>query len=162
MSDKEEYKTAVCCQSAAETPTALYCRTAVQNDFAIESQKERLLSFANENGYSNPVFYIDNGESGLTLKRPAMKRLISDVRSGKVKRVIVTSVNRIARDTVSMCKWVVMLKGIDVQCIAVDTGKDGFSNEFAFWHQTLRYVYSELFKREKRRDSKRLPQKIST
>lgn len=137
MPDKKGYRAAVYCRIAIEPPTALYCRTAVSSNpletSGIEAQKHRLLKYAKENGYTNPVLYIDNGESGSRLNRPAMKRLIADIKSSVVKTVIVTSADRIARSIRPMVEWVGLFKGKqDLRCISVDVGK-GFSNEFTFW-----------------------------
>ena len=135
-----------------EPPTALYCRTAEESNLldnaGIESQKTRLLRFAEENGYANPKLYIDNGKSGLTLDRPAMKRLITDIKHGRVQTVIVTSANRIARSMEAFAKWTLLLKGKDVKCIAVDTAGEGLSNEFSFWLEVYRSLCPELFHRE--------------
>ena len=154
MLDKKEYKAAVYCRVANEPPTALYCRTATQDDFAMEHQKERLLHFANENGYTDTVFYIDNGENGSTLNRPAMERLISDICSGKVTRVIAASADRIARGTKPWCEWVMLRKKFGFGFIMVDIGLDGLHEALDFWPQSLRDIYPEMFKHEKRRGTR--------
>jgi len=156
MPRSKEIRAAVYHRAAHEPVTALYCRSAIQDSVAIEKQKNRLACYSEENGYTNISWYIDDGESGLTLDRPAMKRLIDDIHSGEIKTVIVTKSDRIARGMDAMCEWIMLLKGLDVQCTSVFTGKDGLSNEFAFWLQSFRYVYPEIYAAEKRRDSNRL------
>jgi DNA invertase Pin-like site-specific DNA recombinase len=129
MQDGKDYKTAVCRRVAVESPTALYCRTAGKtnppDNTGTEKQKHRLLRFAKEHGYENPVLYIDNGESGITLDRPAMNRLTDDIKSGRVKTVIVTSADRIARNIGLLTEWVSFLKGAGVRCLSLDAdGRD--------------------------------------
>ena len=102
--------------------TALYCRTAQQDDFAIENQLNRLMSFASEKGYENLSAYIDNGGSGLTLNRPAMNILIEDINEGIVETVIVTSTCRIARDFAVMLDFMKVLNRANVPCVSLDCG----------------------------------------
>jgi len=139
MLNNENTKATVYCRLASEPKprTALYCRTATHDDFAIENQKRHLVDFAEENGFWDYDWYVDNGKSGATLTRPAMNRLISDIRSGKVKTVIVTHADRIARGTEPMSEWVMLLNGLDVRFLTVDSGEDGLGCEYAVWLQTL-------------------------
>ena len=117
--------------------TALYCRTAEYDDYEIEQQLERLGEFAEDYGYVNTVAYIDNGKSGRTLKRPAMKQLVEDIGSGKIHYVIVTRADRIARDLPAMFKWATLVSDTEVKCISLESfGRQGKS-EFAFWSDML-------------------------
>ena len=65
----------------------------------IESQKSRLLNAAIQNGFSTEqiLFFIDNGYSGLNLKRPGVKDLLNKLRELPIKWVYVTNESRIAR-----------------------------------------------------------------
>lgn len=78
---------------------AVYCRTAHLDDMTIESQKSRLLNAAIQNGFSTEqiLFFIDNGYSGLNLKRPGVKDLLNKLRELPIKWVYVTNESRIAR-----------------------------------------------------------------
>jgi DNA invertase Pin-like site-specific DNA recombinase len=109
---------------------ALYCRTAQQSDIGIERQKERLTRFADDNGYLNPSWYIDDGESGLTLNRPAMNQLIKDIRAGVIHTVIVTGCDRIARGYEVMSEWMRLLQETDARCVSLDNGGHDIKSEF--------------------------------
>ena len=110
-------------QGPEPTPkTALYCRTATQDDFAIKNQSDRLAAFALTNGYDNLDLYIDNSESGTTLCRPAMNRLIDDIQKGTTQTVIVTNISRIARGFDVMLDFVKVLNKADVPCVSLDCG----------------------------------------
>ena len=136
MPDKTKYRAAVYCRLAIEPPTALYCRTAVSSNpletAGIEAQKHRLLRYAKENGYAHPVLYIDNGESGLTLDRPAFKRLMADVDSGEVKTVIVTSSDRIARSGDLLMEWIFHFKHTGARCLSLEAGGKDIRTESDF------------------------------
>jgi DNA invertase Pin-like site-specific DNA recombinase len=156
MSDKKNAVAAFYCRVGNKAQltdgkiTALYCRTALADDEAIANQGRRLRRYAEENGYGNPAFYIDNGKNGLTLDRPAMKRLIDDIRAGKIKTVLVTDAARIARGFEPMAEWTSALRDIDVKCISINAGNDDFGGEFGLWSGTLRDICPELFKQTKR------------
>ena len=151
MSAKQEYMDALHCRVRSEPTTALYCRTAAKSNSTdstgIENQSARLLSFAAEIGCTNPVLYIDNGESGLTLNRPAMNRLTEDIKSGSVQTVIVTSSSRIARGVFPLIKWVRYLKRTGVRCLSLETGGQDISSEFTFQSNLLNAIISESSKK---------------
>ena len=149
MPENKEYKVAVYCRFANEPQTALYCRTATKTifgDLGIESQKTRLLRYAEENGYANPVLYIDNGEKGSTFDRPAMQRLVDDIEYGNVKTVIVTSTDRIARGITLLLEWLVFLKENKARCFSLEIDGKDIRNEFTFWQGFLRDFMPDVSK----------------
>jgi len=77
---------------------ALYCKSAVKNDAAIEGRKKKLLEYANKKGFKNHRFYIDNGYSGATLDRPDMKRLMAEIENGLVASVTTTDISNLSRN----------------------------------------------------------------
>ena len=51
-----------------------------------------MIQYAESTGYESGAYnvhhvYRDNGESGLTLDRPAMNTLMADIRAGRVERL---------------------------------------------------------------------------
>ena len=55
--------------------TALYCRLSQEDErfgesVSVENQKTILLSYAKDNHFPNPVFFVDDGVSGVTFDRP--------------------------------------------------------------------------------------------
>ena len=93
---------------------AVYCRLAQADDEAMALQKERILRYAAELGYTNPIVYADNGASGLTLDRPAFSAMNADIAVGKIGAVIVLSISRIGRNPIELLSWIdkTMRKGI--------------------------------------------------
>ena len=126
--------------------TALYCRTAQQSNLGIEKQKEWLSRFAEENDYHNLSWYIDDGESGTTLKRPATERLIMDIQAGEVQTVIVTSASRIARNTALMYDWFRILRDAGVPCLSLDCGGQEIGGGFNFYNDFMD-MYLTLYQR---------------
>ena len=104
----------------SEKITAIYCRVARADGWAIETQKRALIQYAQEQGYRNIAVYLDNGFSGLTLDRPALCRLATDVQAGTVDRVIVKDLSRITRSFILAHDWADWLIEAGVALIAVD------------------------------------------
>lgn len=79
--------------------TALYCRvsTLMQAEKeSIDIQKSYLSDYAKENNFNYQI-YEDNGCSAKDTNRPALKKLIQDIKENKIERVIITKVDRITR-----------------------------------------------------------------
>ena len=95
-----------------ERRTAIYCRTASghPDDRAwLIAQERRLLDYAAEHGCAEPIIYRDSGENGLTLDRPAMNALTTDIKAGKIGTVIAADRARIARNHRLFAEWRDML-----------------------------------------------------
>lgn len=82
--------------------TGIYLRVSTEEQakegFSINAQKEKLTSYANINDWEIYDFYIDDGISGKNITdRPSVKRLIEDVKSGKVNNVLIYKLDRLTR-----------------------------------------------------------------
>lgn len=83
--------------------TALYCRLSSDDGFdgdsnSIKTQKLMLSKYAEENGFDNLKFYVDDGYTGTNFNRPDFQRLIYDCDMGFVSTVIVKDLSRLGRD----------------------------------------------------------------
>lgn len=79
----------------------VYLRTAQKDDEAIERQKELNISYCKYRGYPEIVkIYSDNGYSGRTENRPAYKRMIKDIRNGKINVIVVSNIDRLTRQPI--------------------------------------------------------------
>ena len=70
--------------------TALYARLSQEDALdgdsnSIVNQKKILLKYAEDNGFPNPTFFIDDGVSGVTFDRPGWNEMIRLAEAGKVK-----------------------------------------------------------------------------
>ncbi len=70
------------------------------DELSMKLQIEKVTRFAESKGYTVNEVYCDNGENGLTLDRPAMNKLLSDIRGGDIKIVIAQDLARFARDII--------------------------------------------------------------
>lgn len=82
--------------------TALYCRLSLDDGSvgesgSIQTQKMMLEKYCRDNNFTIKEVYIDDGYSGLNLDRPAFKRLIVDIESGKINLVITKGLSRLSR-----------------------------------------------------------------
>ena len=129
--------------------TALYCRLS-QDDMldgesnSITNQKAILKKYAEDNGFPNPTFYVDDGVSGTTWERDGFKAMLADIESGKVGTVITKDLSRLGRDYLKTGELIEMVfPDYDVRYIAmndnVDTAKSenelmAFKNIFNDWY----------------------------
>ena len=56
---------------------------------SIRNQRMILQKYAEDKGFRNIEYYIDDGYSGANFNRPDFKRMMADIESGKVATVIV-------------------------------------------------------------------------
>ena len=122
-----------------EQITALYARLSQEDALdgdsnSIVNQKAVLSKYAADNGFTNPVFFIDDGVSGVTFDRPNFNRMIAEIEAGNVGTVVVKDMSRLGRNYLQVGMYTEMLfpqKG--VRFIAVNDGVDSLvesSNDF--------------------------------
>jgi site-specific DNA recombinase len=63
--------------------------------------------------------YDDGGYSGGNLERPALKRLVADIRAGKVQTVVVYKVDRLTRSLNDFAKLIELFEARDVTFVSV-------------------------------------------
>lgn len=80
---------------------ALYIRVSTDeqaiNGDSLRTQRDELTKYALENGYHIYDIYEDDGFSATNLNRPALQRLLEDVRRGKINRILITKLDRLSR-----------------------------------------------------------------
>lgn len=115
--------------------TALYCRLS-QDDMlqgesnSITNQKEILKKYAEDNGFRNTVFYVDDGVSGTTFEREGFKAMMADIEAGKVSIVITKDLSRLGRDYLKTGEYIeIIFPDYDVRYIAINDGVDTFKSE---------------------------------
>ena len=78
----------------------LYARVSTDiqlEGYSIDAQKEFLLNYAKAKEFTEFEYYVDGGYSGKDLERPAIQKLIRDVKDHKIDCVIVFKLDRISR-----------------------------------------------------------------
>ena len=83
--------------------TAYYYRAAhINTDLNLDNQMYRLLHHAMTRGITAYTLYVDNGYSGLSFDRPAMKQMQMDMAQGIIGKIIVADISRITRSTIDI------------------------------------------------------------
>ena len=110
--------------------TALYCRLSRDDELQGESnsivnQKTILQRYADDNGFSNIQFFVDDGYSGTNFNRPDWLRLISMVEEGKIGTIIVKDMSRLGRDYLQVGMYTeIVFPNADIRFIAINNGVD--------------------------------------
>jgi DNA invertase Pin-like site-specific DNA recombinase len=94
---------------------AIYTRKSseegLEQDFnSLDAQREAceafILSQKHEGWVALPEMYDDGGISGATMERPALKRLLADIETGRIDTVVVYKVDRLTRSLGDFAKIV--------------------------------------------------------
>ena len=90
--------------SGANKITALYCRLSQEDErlgesLSIENQKTILLQYAKEHHFPSPVFFVDDGVSGVTFDRPGFNAMMNEVEEGRVAYIITKDLSRLGRNS---------------------------------------------------------------
>ena len=132
--------------------TALYCRLSQDDMLAGESnsitnQKAILLKYAQDNGFSNPQFYVDDGFSGTNFNRPDFIRMMNDVEAGKVETVITKDLSRLGRDYLKTGEYIeIIFPDYDVRYIAINDNVDTFKSENEL--MAFKNIFNDWFARD--------------
>jgi site-specific DNA recombinase len=90
---------------------------------SLEAQREAcdafILSQKHEGWTVLKNHYDDGGFSGGTMERPALKRLLNDIRSGKVDTIVVYKVDRLTRSLADFAKMIEILDTHKVSFVSV-------------------------------------------
>lgn len=73
-------------------------------------QKERLQAYCKANGWEPPLIYEDDGYSAKDLRRPAITRLLDDVKKQKIDLVVTTKLDRLSRKLSDILNQVEFMK----------------------------------------------------
>ena len=136
--------------------TALYCRLSRDDGFyedscSIVSQKSLLEKYANDQGFGNCQFFVDDGYTGTNYDRPDFKRLIGLVDSGDIGIIIVKDLSRLGREYLQTGYYTeVVFPSHDVRFIAINDGIDSTDgeNEFAPFKNIINEWYARDISRK--------------
>lgn len=115
--------------------TALYCRLSRDDELqgdsnSIKNQKTILQKYADDNGFTNTEFFVDDGYSGTNFDRPDWKRLISQVEEGRIGTIIVKDMSRLGRDYLKVGYYTeVLFPGSDIRFIAINNNVDSANQQ---------------------------------
>lgn len=129
--------------------TALYCRLSKDDmvddeSNSITNQKMILKKFADNNGFTNTAYYVDDGFSGTNFERDGFKAMMNDIENGKIGIVITKDLSRLGRDYLKTGELIEMIfPDYNVRYIAINDGVDtaksenellAFKNIFNDWY----------------------------
>ena len=144
MPYNEKHRAAMYCRIGnAEqlTPrTAIYCRVACKDDWALEQQRLILRRYAETLGHLDCIEYLDNGVSGLSLIRPSFSQMTADIRAGHISAVIVKNAARISRNMIDFYSW---LDEVDKLGVVVITVNDGILEALGKEKSRLRSILAQ-------------------
>lgn len=151
---------------------ALYCRLS-QDDGkegesnSISNQKDILLAYAHSNGLYNTEFFIDDGISGTTFKRPGFQRMQELIDQGQVSTVIVKDLSRFGRNYLEVGNYLeIIYPTRGVRFIAIQENVDSlqnnstelvpFSNIFNEWYSAQTSKKIRAVHQQRSKDGKRV------
>jgi DNA invertase Pin-like site-specific DNA recombinase len=125
-------------QSYVATPdkiTALYCRLSRDDELqgdsnSIKNQKSILKKYADDNGFINTEFFVDDGVSGTTFDRPGFQRMIAEMDAGRIGTIIVKDMSRLGRDYLKVGYYTeIVFPNAEVRFIAINNGVDSANQQ---------------------------------
>ena len=115
--------------------TALYCRLSRDDESqgdsnSIKNQKAILQKYADDNGFGNTEFFVDDGYSGTNFDRPDWQRLIAQTEEGNISTIIVKDMSRLGRDYLKVGYYTeVLFPGSDIRFIAINNNVDSANQQ---------------------------------
>jgi site-specific DNA recombinase len=94
---------------------AIYTRKSSEDGLeqtfnSLDAQREACLAYITSQRHEGwkplPALYDDGGFSGGTLNRPALQRLMADIRAGRIDRVVIYKIDRLTRSLADFAKLV--------------------------------------------------------
>ncbi len=113
--------------------TALYCRLSRDDELqgdsnSILNQKSILQKYADDNGFRNTEFFVDDGYSGTNFNRPDWQRLAGMIDEGRIGTIIVKDMSRLGRDYLQVGMYTEMVfPNADIRFIAINNGVDSIN-----------------------------------
>lgn len=84
----------------------IYCRVSTQDQaregFSLEEQEERLRALCKYKGYEVVDIYIDAGISAKDTNRPEFQRMLNDVKTKKINRIVALKLDRCTRSIMDL------------------------------------------------------------
>lgn len=117
---------------------ALYCRLSRDDNMdnesnSISNQKKILQKAAKDKGYTDTIFFVDDGITGTTMKRPGFQKMIAAIEAGYISAVFVKDLSRLGRNYIEVGKLTEEFFPLhDVRLVAVSDGVDSDEGEDDF------------------------------
>lgn len=98
---------------------AIYVRVSTEEQakegYSIDAQKKRLTDFSNSQGWDIYDIFVDDGFSAKNLERPAIQRMIRDLKTKQFDVVLVYKLDRLVRSVMDLHELLILLDKYDVK-----------------------------------------------
>ena len=117
---------------------ALYCRLSRDDNMdsesnSIQNQRKILQKAAKDKGYTDTVFFVDDGITGTTMKRPSFQKMLTAIEAGYISAVFVKDLSRLGRNYIEVGKLTEEFFPLhDIRLVAVSDGVDSDEGEDDF------------------------------
>ena len=117
---------------------ALYCRLSRDDNMdsesnSIQNQKKILQKAAKEKGYTDTIFFVDDGITGTTMNRPGFQKMLRAIEAGYISAVFVKDLSRLGRNYIEVGRLTEEYFPLhDVRLVAVSDGVDSDEGEDDF------------------------------
>ena len=117
---------------------ALYCRVSRDDNMdsesnSIQNQRKILQKAAKDKGYTDTVFFVDDGITGTTMKRPGFQKMLTAIEAGYISAVFVKDLSRLGRNYIEVGKLTEEFFPLhDIRLVAVSDGVDSDEGEDDF------------------------------
>ena len=130
---------------------ALYCRLSRDDNMdtesnSIQNQKKLLQKVAREKGYTDTLYFVDDGITGTTMKRPGFQKMLTAIEAGYISAVFVKDLSRLGRNYIEVGKLTEeFFPQYDVRLVAVSDGVDSDEgdNEFTPFRNIMNEWYAK-------------------
>jgi len=132
--------------------TALYCRLSQEDENkgdsdSIINQKAILSKYAEDNGFTNLQFFVDDGYSGVRFNRPGFQKVVELMKAGKVETFITKDLSRFGRNYLEVGGYLEAFEKWNVRYIAIN---DNFDSLYSDGNELIPFknVFNEWFARD--------------
>ena len=132
--------------------TALYCRLSQEDENkgdsdSIINQKAILTKYAEDNGFTNLQFFVDDGYSGVQFNRPGFQKVVELMKAGKVETFITKDLSRFGRNYLEVGWYLEAFEKWNVRYIAIN---DNFDSLYSDGNELIPFknVFNEWFARD--------------
>lgn len=135
-----------------EDTAFLYTRISRDDDlvgdsYSISNQKTLLAKVAKDLGYTNLVYFCDDGVSGVTMNRPEFVEMIKQLELGKAAAVFVKDLSRLGRNYIEVGRLTEeFFPEHNVRLVAVSDGIDTHEGESEF--APIKNLFNEWYARD--------------
>ena len=137
---------------------ALCCRLSRDDNMdsesnSIQNQRKILQKAAKDKGYTDTVFFVDDGITGTTMKRPGFQKMLTAIEAGYILAVFVKDLSRLGRNYIEVGKLTEEFFPLhDIGLVAVSNGVDSDEGEddFTPFKNIMNEYYAKDISRKRR------------